>query len=308
MKKYYSKFLVVVVGPTAVGKTGLCLRIAQNLGCEIISSDARQVYQKMNIGTAKPTLEEQQAVRHHMIDVVPLERSYHASAFAEDSLRIMEDLWKKSSTVIMTGGSGLYIQSVCKGLSDMPDIDPSLRNLLISQLKREGLAPLLEKLKSEDPLYYQEVDRNNPRRVLHALEVSLSGQYPYSYYRKQSLPKRPFNIIKIGLYREREVLKKRIATRIEQMLEEGLVEEVRSLMPYQSYASLATIGYQELFSFLQGEITLEKAIQNITTHTNQYAKRQMTWFRRDPAIQWFHPDEEEKIINYLTKRLEAFYS
>ncbi len=304
MTPHFPDYLVVVVGPTAVGKTQLCIQLAQRLGTEIISCDARQVYQHMNIGTAKPTAAEQQAVRHHMVDMIPLERQYTAADFAEDSLVVMQELGKKSSAVIMTGGSGLYMQAACEGLPLMPPIDAAVRTSLLDELAKKGLPHLAEALKKEDPTYYQEADLQNSRRVLHALEVTRSGKYSYSYYRQQPRPKRPFKIIKIGLFRERDLLKKRIAARVEQMMTEGLLEEVRSLRAYQGYSSLATIGYQEFFPFFEGKITLKQAIEDVKIHTNQYAKRQMTWFRRDPAIAWFSPEEEGKIIDYITAQMK----
>lgn len=295
--------LIVIAGPTAVGKTALCIELAQHFKSQIISADAQQVYQKMNIGTAKPTQEEQQAVPHHLIDFVPLEAHYTAAQFEEDALKKLETLWKQNDTLILTGGSGLYIDAVCRGMIPLPPIPQKTKDQLRHQYQAEGLESLVHELAQRDPVYYSRVDTKNPRRILHALAVVRTTGQSYSYFRSQAHPKRPFHIIKIGLTRERDELIKRINQRIEIMIQEGLLEEVAALYPYRNYKALQTIGYQELFPYIAKTTTYKEAIERLKITTRQYAKRQMTWFRKDPDFTWFSPEEKSSIIHHIETHL-----
>lgn len=293
------KYLIVVTGPTAVGKTSLCIQLAQRLRTEIISADARQCYQGMAIGTAQPTPEAMQKVPHHLVSCLPVQALYNAGMFAEDVLKILENLLKKYDHVLMTGGSGLYIQAVCQGLDTMPPIDPTIRYALQKEFQTAGLPALVAALATHDPVYYQVVDRANSQRVIRALEVCLATGKPYSTFRKHQPAKRPFTIIKIGLAIDRQVLWQRIDQRVEQMLDHGLMQEAVALYPYRHYNALQTVGYREIFGYLAGHYSQEEAIRLLKRNTRRYAKRQLTWFRRDPAMHWFHPDDGPAILKHI---------
>lgn len=294
-----SKHLIVVVGPTAVGKTSLCIKLAQHLGTEIISADARQCYKQMYIGTAKPTVSEQVAVVHHLIDFLSLEQSYSAVAFEQDVFRILENLWLRFSKVVLTGGSGLYIKAVCEGLASVPSISASMYTQLNQMYIDKGLAPLCKELALLDPKYYQEVDKCNPHRVIRALAVCRTTGKTYTYFRTKNSLERPFKITKIGLKIPREVLYKRINDRVDQMVAQGLFEEAKKLYSYRDYQALQTVGYKEVFSFLAGDYDKAHAIALLKRNTRRYAKRQMTWFNKDPQIRWFHPSKWEAIKDYI---------
>ncbi|MEM7055638.1 MAG: tRNA (adenosine(37)-N6)-dimethylallyltransferase MiaA [Bacteroidota bacterium] len=296
-----NKYLIVVVGPTAVGKTSLCIQLAQHYRTEIISADARQCYQGMAIGTAQPTTQERQVVPHHLIDFLPVQASYSAGMFARDALRTLDKLFNKYHHVILTGGSGLYIKAVCEGLDSMPLVDPKIREYLNTRLQQEGLAGLFQELAGRDPAYHQIVDRHNPQRIIRALEVCIATGQPYSLLRNNSPVARLFKFVKIGLLLDRQVLYERINQRVDRMFEQGLLEEATALYPYQGHHALQTVGYQELFGYLKGHYGQEEAISLIKRNTRRYAKRQLTWFRKDQAIQWFQPGDFEGIIDYLNK-------
>lgn len=295
------KYLIVILGPTAIGKTALSIQLAQYLSTEIISADSRQCYQGMTIGTAQPTLAAMQGVPHHLINFLPIHASYNAERFAQDALKILANLWKKHDHVLMTGGSGLYIQAVCQGLDAIPPISPIIRIDLNKRLQKEGLSALVSTLATQDPDYYQIVDRANPRRVIRALEVCLGTGQPYSKFRKQQPQKRPFKIIKIGLTRERQVIYQRINQRVEQMLEQGLEQEAVALYPYRHYNALQTVGYREIFGHLAGHYGQSEAIRLLKRNTRRYAKRQLTWFSKEADMARFHPDEGSAILQYIQR-------
>lgn len=299
------KYLIVVTGPTAVGKTALCIQLAKHLRTEIISADARQCYQGMAIGTAQPTSEAMQEVPHHLVNFLPVQVLYNAGTFAQDALRILANLFEKHDYVLMTGGSGLYIQAVCEGLDVMPPVAPTIRDTLNKRLQTEGLRTLVAELAIQDPTYYKVVDQTNPRRVIRALEVCLATRQPYSTFRKHQPTVRPFTTIKIGLTRGRQLLYQRIDQRVEQMMTQGLVQEATALYPCRHYNALQTVGYREIFGYLAGYYKQAEAVQLLKRNTRRYAKRQLTWFRRDASIHWFHPEDRLAILKHIQQMTSA---
>ena len=295
------KTLIAIIGPTGIGKTDLSIHIAQKLSTEIISCDSRQVYKELKIGTAVPSESQLQKVTHHFIGHKSIHDYYNASMFENEALEILEILFRKYNHVIMTGGSGLYINAVCNGIDDLPNADQELRNELLQRLQIEGVESLRMQLKLIDPDYYRQADTRNPKRILKALEVSLQTGKPYSSFLTNSKKDRSFKIIKIGLQRDRDELYDRINQRVDQMISEGLLVEAKAFYPYKNLNSLNTVGYRELFEYFEGNISLEKAIELIKRNSRHYAKRQISWFGRDKEIHWFHPDDEEKIIEFINK-------
>ena len=296
--------LITLLGPTGVGKTELSLKVAERLGSPIISSDSRQLYRELPIGTAAPTPEQQARVKHYFVGTLGLTDYYSASQFETDVLALLTQLHATIPNVVMSGGSMMYIDAVCKGIDDIPTVTPEIREAIYQQFAQEGLAPILEELKAADPKHYEEVDRQNYKRVIHAVEICRMTGKPYSSFRTHTIKNRPFRIIKIGLTRDREELYDRINRRVDQMMEEGLLEEARRVYPYRALNALNTVGYKELFNYLSGEWTLDVAIEKIKRNSRVYARKQMTWFKHDPAIQWFHPDEEAALFQYLTQALQ----
>lgn len=292
-------FLIVIAGPTAVGKTELCVRLAKNLNCDIISSDSRQFFKELSIGTAKPSPEEMAGVRHHFIDFISIDEDFSAGKFESASLKLLSKLFKNGHQMILTGGSGLYIQAVCQGMNDIPDVDQSFREELYSELEIHGLKPLLEELSIKDPVYFKIVDQRNPQRIVRALEVCRGTGHPYSAFRTDKKVDRNFHVIKIGLNREREELFGRINLRVEQMIDAGLVDEVKSVMEKRQLNALKTVGYKEIFGYLDGHYDLNEAIRLLKRNTRRYAKRQLTWFKKDEEYTWFHPDKVEQILNHI---------
>ncbi|PKV63034.1 tRNA (adenosine(37)-N6)-dimethylallyltransferase MiaA [Pontibacter ramchanderi] len=297
------RFLIVVVGPTAVGKTDLCVRLAQHFGTEIVSADSRQFYKEMSIGTAKPTPEEQQGIRHHFVDSHPITEVYNAGAYEQDVLALLERLFEQHQAVILTGGSGLYVRAVTDGMDVMPETDPAVRESLTSRYKQEGLQPLLEQLQQLDPAYYERVDKANPQRVIRALEVCLSSGQSYSDFRRSEAHERPFHIIKIGLSRDRQELYERIDRRMDLMLEQGLLEEARALYPYRDHNALQTVGYKEIFDYLDGHYDWEEAVRLLKRNSRRYAKRQLTWFHKHADYTWFHPQQWEEILTFIREQM-----
>ena len=294
--------LLVVTGPTAVGKTSLALNLARFLNTEILSADSRQFYREMCIGTARPGKEELKLVTHHFIGHISIRDVYNVSRFEADALNLLDKLFKDHQMVIMTGGSGLYISAVCHGIDDLPDPDDTLREELKTMYAQEGIESLRTKLRMLDPVYYGEVDIANPKRLLRALEVCISTGRTFSELRKNEPKPRDFDIIKIGLTRDKEELNRLINDRVDRMMEDGLLEEVKQLLPSRHLNALNTVGYKELFPYFDGVISLESAIENIKTHSRRYAKRQMTWFRKDKSIRWFHPDQVAEILNFVRQK------
>jgi tRNA dimethylallyltransferase len=296
------KYLIVVAGPTAVGKTALCIQLAQHLRTEIISADARQCYEGMAIGTAQPTPAAMQSVPHHLVNFLPVQAPYNAGMFAQDALKVLVHLLDRYDYVLMTGGSGLYIRAVCQGLDAIPPVAPTIRSSLNKRLHTVGLPALVAELATQDPSYYQVVDRANPQRVIRALEVCLATGRPYSTFRKHQTASRPFTTIKIGLTRDRQALFQRIDQRAEEMMAQGLMQEAIALHSYRNCNALQTVGYRELFDHLDGHYSQEEAVRLLKRNTRRYAKRQLTWFGRDPDMQWFHPDNGPAILQYIQQK------
>lgn len=283
--------LLVLTGPTASGKTALAIRWAERLRTEIISADSRQFYREMRIGTAAPTPDELRRVPHHFVQHLSIHDSYNVYRYEQDALALLEKLFQNHENVILCGGSGLYIDALCNGIDLLPDPDPELRENLHRMLRENRVEEFHQMLKEKDPEYYEVVDRNNPVRMVRALEVCIQTGQPYSTLRKQQAKERPFQIIKYAIALPREVLNERINRRVERMMEEGLEAEARQLYPLRHLNALQTVGYRELFDHFDGKCTLEESVEAIKAHTRQYAKRQMTWFKRDSGYRWISPEE-----------------
>lgn len=295
--------MLVIVGPTAVGKTELCLKLAKKFNSEIISCDSRQFYREMNLGTAKPSQEELDQVLHHLIDSHSIFEEYDVKQYESDVLAILDKLYQKSNMVLLTGGSGMYADIITQGMDSIPDISPKIREEVIRLYQQNGLEWLQNQVSTHDPIYFAQVDRQNPQRLMRALEVCLGTQQPYSNFRQKKKVERPFVSIKIGLDRDREELYQRIDDRMDQMIEKGLFEEAESLFPYRNLNALQTVGYTEIFDFMEGVYDRVEAIRLLKRNSRRYAKRQMTWFRKDPEIQWFHPDQFNQIIDFISAQM-----
>lgn len=293
------KVLIVVAGPTAVGKTDLCVRLAQALQTEVISADSRQFYRELNIGTAKPSEAELQGVTHHFINSHSIDTLYSAGSFERDALAVLETLFKTKDVVILTGGSGLYIKAVCEGLDDLPETPPELRSELMKRLETEGLEVLQTQLQTLDPIYCTQNDLQNTQRVVRALEVSLLTGKPYSSFREHQPAQRPFNIIQIALERDREELYRRIDARMDGMLAAGLVEEVRSLSNYRFHNALQTVGYKEVFDYMEGLYDYDEMVRLLKRNSRRYAKRQITWFKHQGNFKWFDATDFGGILSYI---------
>jgi tRNA dimethylallyltransferase len=291
--------LIVLTGPTAAGKTSLGISLAKTLSAEILSADSRQFFREMKIGTAQPFYELLQMVPHHFIAHLSIHDPYNVSRFESDALLKLEQLFKSTPAALLVGGSGLYINAVCHGIDELPDPDIELRKQLNDLFQTSGIKALQDKLYELDPAYFKQVDRSNPKRLLRAIEVSLATGIPYSSFRKNEPKQRNFRILKIGLEVDREELNKRINARVDQMMEDGLLKEVKGLLPFRNLNALNTVGYKELFDHLDGKYSLELAVEKIKTNTRRFAKRQMTWFRKDKEINWFHPDDQQKILDLI---------
>ena len=295
----FENILILIVGPTAVGKTDLTISLAKKLKCDIISCDSRQFYKEMNIGTAKPSFSEMKEVKHHFINSHSVSDYYSAGDFERDVETFLETYFKKNKIVIMTGGSGLFIKSITNGLDTMPEAPLELRNSLMARLATEGIIILQNELLKLDAETYQTMDVSNSQRVIRALEVCLSTGKPFSFFQKNIEKKHKYKIIKIGLERTRSELYERINRRVDAMIEEGLVKEVANLKIFESQNALQTVGYKEVFSFLSDEINFEKMVELIKRNTRRYAKRQITWFKNQDTFQWFNPEEEDLVLDYI---------
>lgn len=298
-----NKHLIVVVGPTAIGKTALAIQIAKYFQTEIISADSRQFYREMSIGTAKPSEKELSAVHHHFINSHSITEEFTVGDFETKALKCLDHIFQKKENAVLVGGSGLFINAITEGFDDLPKAPAEIRNELNKLHQEQGILALQEKLKELDPDYYAAVDIQNPQRVIRALEVSLTTGKPFSSYRTGSRKKRAFNIIKIGLSVDRETLYNQVNNRVDQMISAGLLEEVKGLLPFRNLNALNTVGYVEIFNFLDGKATLDEAIALIKQNTRRFAKRQLTWFRRDQEIEWFSPDQFPDILNYINSRI-----
>ncbi len=295
------KELIVIAGPTAVGKTAIAIKLAQQLKTEIISADSRQFYREMSIGTAKPNTDELLQARHHFINSHSVTESFNVGDFEKQALQLLDELFKTHDKVIMAGGSGLFIQAVTQGFDELPAADVDTRNNLNEELAEKGIDFLQKRLKEADPGYYEQVDLNNPQRLIRALEVFETTGKPFSSYRKATTNKRPFHITKIGLDLPRDILYQRINQRVDDMIDQGLLEEVRSLLPYRHLNALNTVGYGELFDYFDGKTDLNTAIELIKQNTRRFAKRQLTWFRKDKEVRWFMVDKPGLIDHILTE-------
>jgi tRNA dimethylallyltransferase len=291
--------LIVLPGPTGVGKTEIAIDLALRLGCEVISCDSRQFYREMPVGTAAPDKEQLARVRHHFIGFLSVKDYYSISLFERDVLALLSSLFDKNHVAVMTGGSMLYMDAVCRGLDDIPDTDPAVRQKFIEMYRREGIGGLRLALKLLDPDHYAKVDLHNPRRMMRALEISESTGKPYSSFLTSPQRERDFRIIKAGLTRERSDLFSRIDQRVDRMIDAGLEQETASLIKYRGLNALNSVGYREMFSFLDGEITREQAIALIKRNTKRYARRQLTWWNRDKEIQWFDAGNSKAIMNWI---------
>jgi len=298
------KFLIILLGPTGVGKTDLSIELAKYYHTEIISCDSRQIYKEMSIGTAVPDQQTLESVPHHFIQSHSIHDYYNASKFEIEVLEKLELLFQKKEIVVMTGGSMMYIDALCKGIDDLPEVDEELRKSLTQRLESEGIESLRNELRYHDPIYYNQVDLRNPKRILHALEICLMTGSPYSSFRTNQPKKRPFHIIKLGLNLDREVLYTRINERVEKMFREGLEIESLNLYPFRHLNSLNTVGYRELFDYFDGNITLTEAREKIKANSRKYARKQLTWFRRDPEITWFTPAMKDEIIEFTNRQLQ----
>lgn len=297
--------LVIVLGPTGVGKTELCLQLAEHLGTPVINADSRQIFAELPIGTAAPSKEQQRRVKHFFVGTHHIQDYYNASMYEEDVLKLLPQIFHSHShRALLSGGSMMYIDAVCKGIDDIPTVDEHTRTLMKQRLSGEGLPTLVAELKRLDPEHWEIVDKKNPRRVIHALEICHITGRTYTSFRTNQIKRRPFNIIKIGLDRDREELYERINNRVLKMMEEGLEDEARVLYPLRGLNALNTVGYKELFAFFDGSINREEAVRQIQSNSRRYMRKQLTWFKHDEQIRWFHPDNIKEIINYLDCRLQ----
>lgn len=299
------KTLVVLLGPTGVGKTALSLRLAEAFATPIINADSRQIYRDIPIGTAAPTLEEQRRVPHYFVGLLGLEEYYSAARYEEEVMRLLSRLFQERDVVLLSGGAMLYLDAVCKGIDDIPTVDAATRTWMRERYQREGLAPLVAELKALDPAYAATCDLKNPKRVVHALEICHMSGRTYTSFRTQQAKSRPFRIVKVGLQRERPELFDRINRRVDDMMAAGWLEEARRVLPYRDCNSLNTVGYKELFRYLDGDWPLEQALEKIRRNTRVYAKKQITWFKKDEGVRWFHPSQYEEIRYFIQNRSEA---
>ena len=282
----------------------MCLDIAQHFGIPVINADSRQIYKELKIGTASPTIEQMRRVPHYFVGSLSLHDYYSASLFEQQVLEILQREFEHSDYALLTGGSMMYIDAVCNGIDDIPTVDDATRELLKSRLSSEGLEPLVEELRQLDPEYYEIVDKQNPRRVVHGLEICLMTGKTYTSFRKREKKERPFRIVKIGLNRDREELYNRINQRVDQMMTDGLLDEAQRLYPMRHMNALNTVGYKEMFAYIDGTWTLEEAVERIKGNTRRYARKQLTWYKKDEQIRWFHPDEIEQIYSYISQDYE----
>lgn len=295
--------LIVLIGPTAVGKTETSFAIASRFGCPIISADSRQMYRGLQIGTAMPSQEELAQYKHYFVGQLEPSDYYSAARYEEEVIKLLEQEFQRHSVMLLSGGSMMYIDAVCKGIDDIPTVDEDTRRIIIEKYDREGLDNLSRELKILDPEYYSEADIKNPKRVMHALEICYMTGKPYSSFRKRTKKERPFNIIKIGLQRPREELYDRINSRVDKMMEQGLMEEATKFHHLKHLNSLNTVGYKELFKVIDGEWDLPFAIEKIKQNTRIYSRKQVTWYRKEEDIAWFHPSDTKGIIAHIEQNI-----
>jgi tRNA dimethylallyltransferase len=291
-----NKLLIVIAGPTAAGKTGVAIEIAERLQTEIVSADSRQIYREMTIGTAKPSQAELQRVKHHFIDTHNITEDYDAAAYGKDALKTVTHLFETRDHVILCGGSGLYIQAVCKGFDDIPEISPGVRQMLLENYNNSGLDWLQEQMRALDPEYFKSIDQQNPHRLIRALEVRIATGKSITSFQKKTSIVHPFRILKIGLELPRKELYERIDMRVDQMVRAGLFDEAEKLYPFKNKNALQTVGYKEIFDFIDGHYDSAEAVRLLKQNTRRYAKRQLTWFKKDPEMTWFHPREIDRMM------------
>jgi len=298
-----NSWLVVIAGPTAVGKTKLAIELAEYFNTCIINADSRQLYKELKIGTAPPSTEELNKIQHYFVHILSVSDYYNVSRFENDVISKLKELFQTYKLVIMVGGSGLYIDAICKGIDDMPDYEPELRNELLNMLNNNGIEWLRAMLKKLDPDTYHKIDLKNKNRIFRAVEVCLQTGKPYSQFLKNTKKTRFFNILKIALNRNREELYQLINNRVDKMIEQGLIEEAKELYKYRNLTPLKTVGYKELFDYFENKHNLDETIELIKINTRKYARKQLTWFRRDKEFKWFHPDEKQLIIKYIENNI-----
>lgn len=294
-----NNLLVVIAGPTAVGKTALGIELAKHYGSEIISADSRQFYKEMSVGTAKPSLAEMDGVMHHFVNSHSVQNPLNVGSYEQEVLTLLHSLFQRHSIVFLVGGSGLYIKSVCEGLDELPPVLPGIRDMLNEAYGNNGLEPLLDELQDKDPEYYKSVDLHNPQRIIRALEVIRSTGMPFSSYRNSVVKQRPFQILKIGIEMDRSQLYQRIDARMDAMLDNGLVAEARELLPFKNLDALRTVGYQELFEYFEGKADWKQTVFLLKRNSRRYAKRQMTWFKKDVHFKWFEASDYETILKEI---------
>lgn len=299
------KTLLVIIGPTGVGKTELSLQLAEFFRTSILNADSRQLYRDIPIGTAAPTIEEMQRVPHYFVGTLGLQDYYSAAQYETDAITLLDQLFRDRDVVLLSGGSMMYIDAVCHGIDDIPTIDELTRERMRERYEREGLEPLQNELRLLDPEYYQICDIRNPKRVVHALEICYMTGRTYTSFRRNAHKERPFRIIKIGLQREREELYRRIGLRVDQMVEQGLIEEARRVLPFRDCNSLNTVGYKELFRYFDGEWDLDFALEKVKRNTRVYSRKQVTWFKKDGKVAWFHSSAVEEIRLFIKKELSS---
>jgi tRNA dimethylallyltransferase len=294
-----NKYLIVIVGPTGVGKTDLSIKLAQKFGTEIISADSRQIFKEMNIGTAKPNQQELATVVHHFINTHSINEDYDAAQFGAEALATVHQLFLKHDFVIVCGGSGLYVKALLEGFDEIPEVASEIRNRIINEYEKNGVAWLQEQMKILDPEHFESVDQRNPHRLIRALEVKIGTGESISTYRRNKRIDHPFNVVKIGLELQREELFARINSRMDNMIEAGLFDEAKDLLPFKSKNALQTVGYQEIFDFIEGAYDREEAVRLLKRNSRRYAKRQLTWFKRDGDITWFSPHDFDNIVKHI---------
>ncbi len=295
--------LIIVLGPTGVGKSDISIQLAKHYHTEIVSADSRQFFRELTIGTAVPSPEDLNEIKHHFIQNKSIHHYYNVSEYETEALQLIQELHKKINPIILTGGSMLYLDTICNGIDDIPTVDPEIRDEVIRWYEENGIEALRQRLQEVDPEYYEEVDRNNPKRMLHAVEVCQMTGKTFTSFRTRTVKERPFRIIKIGINQDRKVLYDRINERVLRMMDLGLLEEARSVYPYRSLNSLNTVGYKELFPYFDGSCTLAEAVDLIQRNTRKYARKQLTWFRRDQQIKWFEPNQIDEIIKYIDQTM-----
>ncbi|MFI5150862.1 MAG: tRNA (adenosine(37)-N6)-dimethylallyltransferase MiaA [Bacteroidia bacterium] len=297
--------LLVITGPTAIGKTGLAIKLAQELKTEILSADSRQFYKEMSIGTAKPSPEELATIPHHFVGHISIHQDYDAGKFEAEAIDLLTKLFKQQKTIILCGGSGMYVDAICKGFDPLPEAGEEYRLELIELHKTKGIVALQKMLLEKDPEYHKMVDLHNPQRLIRALEICLATGLPYSGFRKGKVQQRDFRIVKVGLNTDRDTLYKQINKRVEDMMKAGLLKEAEGLLSYRNLQALQTVGYRELFDYLDGKIDLTTATGYIKQNTRNFAKRQLTWFRRDQEINWFDPIKDKEVTGKILELIKT---